>query len=162
MWESEDVARIALDGNRDHDVGDDLRGPTAGCHLYRASDGWVAVCAVTPAEEAGLAALAAPAAPGALGTDDVSVAGVAAAVESMTVEAALTRLRAAGVPAAASVHPSAVPDDEQVRGRDILVEVRHPVAGRLSQVGIPLHLSVDVPAVKGPAPAPAPRPRTVR
>jgi len=66
------------------------------------------------------------------------------------------------VPAAASVHPSAVPDDEQVRGRDILVEVRHPVAGRLSQVGIPLHLSVDVPAVKGPAPAPAPRPRTVR
>ena len=162
VWESEDVARIALDGNRDHDVGDDLRGPTAGCHLYRASDGWVAVCAVTPAEEAGLAALAAPAAPGALGTDDVSVAGVAAAVESMTVEAALTRLRAAGVPAAASVHPSAVPDDEQVRGRDILVEVRHPVAGRLSQVGIPLHLSVDVPAVKGPAPAPAPRPRTVR
>jgi len=53
-----------------------------------------------------------------------------------------------------SVHPCAVPDDEQVIGRSLLATVRHPVAGSFVQVGIPLHLSVDVPAVRGPAPTP--------
>ncbi len=48
-----------------------------------------------------------------------------------------------------------MPDDAQVRDRSLLTTLRHAVAGRFVQVGIPLHLSVDVPAVKGPAPAPA-------
>ena len=73
----------------------------------------------------------------------------------MPVEDALARLAAHGVPAARSVHPSAVPDDPQVRERGLLATVRHPVAGRFVQVGVPLQLSVDTPAVKGPAPAPA-------
>jgi crotonobetainyl-CoA:carnitine CoA-transferase CaiB-like acyl-CoA transferase len=53
-----------------------------------------------------------------------------------------------------SVHPGAVPDDEQVRDRDLLVKVPHPVAGDWVQVGVPLRLSDDMPAVKGPAPNP--------
>ena len=73
----------------------------------------------------------------------------------MTVDEARARLDAHGVPAAVSVHPSAVPDDVQVRARALLTTVRHPVAGAFVQVGIPLQLSVDAPAVKGPAPAPA-------
>ena len=78
------------------------------------------------------------------------VAGLLAAEEMLSL------LRSAGVPAALSVHPSAVPDDPQVVARDLLRHYRHPAAGRFVQVGIPLSLSVDAPAVKGPAPTPAP------
>ena len=35
-------------------VGDDVRGPSVGCHLYRAKDGWVVVCCVTESHLAGL------------------------------------------------------------------------------------------------------------
>ena len=41
-------------------------------------------------------------------------------------------------------------------GRDCCASTGIPVAGRFVQVGIPLRLSVDTPAVKGPAPTPAP------
>ena len=58
------------------------------------------------------------------------------------------------VPVAASVHPNAVLDDKEVQGRDLLITVRHPAAGPYVQVGIPLQLSVDRLAVKGPAPSP--------
>ncbi len=62
-----------------------------------------------------------------------------------------------------SVHHSVVPDDPQVMARgSVCVHYRHPAAGRFVQVGIPLHLSVDVPAVKGPAPTPAPVRRRVK
>ena len=74
----------------------------------------------------------------------------------------LSPLRAEGVPAALSVHPSAVPDDPQVVARELLRHYRHPAAGRFVQVGIPLSLSVDAPAVKGPAPTPAPVRRRVK
>ena len=46
--------------------------------------------------------------------------------------------------------------------RDLLAAIRHPAAGRFVQVGIPLRLSVDAPAVKGPAPTPAPVRRRVK
>ena len=71
-------------------------------------------------------------------------------------EEVLSPLRDSGVPAAVSLHPSAVPDDPQVVARELLRRYRHPAAGRFVQVGIPLSLSVDAPAVKGPAPTPAP------
>ena len=81
---------------------------------------------------------------------------VADAISLLTVEAVLSALRRQGVPAALSVHPSAVPDDPQVVARELLRRYRHPAAGRFVQVGLPLSLSVDAPAVKGPAPTPAP------
>ena len=87
---------------------------------------------------------------------------VADAVGLLTVEAALAALRSEGVPAAVSVHPSAVPDDPQVVARELLRRYRHPAAGRFVQVGLPLSLSVDAPAVKGPAPTPAPVRRRIK
>jgi crotonobetainyl-CoA:carnitine CoA-transferase CaiB-like acyl-CoA transferase len=87
---------------------------------------------------------------------------VAEAIGPRPVDAVLERLRAAGIPAAVSLHPSVVPDDPQVVARDLLRRYRHPAAGRFVQVGIPLMLSVDAPAVKGPAPTPAPVRRRVR
>ena len=84
------------------------------------------------------------------------------AVGVLTAEEVLSALRSEGVPAALSVHPSAVPDDPQVVARELLRRYRHPAAGRFVQVGIPLSLSVDAPAVKGPAPTPAPVRRRVK
>jgi crotonobetainyl-CoA:carnitine CoA-transferase CaiB-like acyl-CoA transferase len=87
---------------------------------------------------------------------DVRADEVASAVGALTMTEVLGRLREAGVPAAPSLHHSAVPDDPQVVARGLLRQYRHPAAGRFVQVGIPLSLSVDAPAVKGPAPTPAP------
>ena len=78
------------------------------------------------------------------------------AAATLTAEEMVAQLLAEGVPAARSLHPSAVPDDPQVVARELLRRYRHPAAGRFVQVGIPLSLSVDAPAVKGPAPTPAP------
>ena len=72
----------------------------------------------------------------------------------MTVAIAAGQLGDAGVPVSVSIHPSAIGDDKQVQDQNLLTTVRHPVAGPFVQVGIPLRLSVDAPAVKGPAPAP--------
>jgi crotonobetainyl-CoA:carnitine CoA-transferase CaiB-like acyl-CoA transferase len=139
VWQSEHVAQIAAEGQEADDVGVDLQGPAPGRHLYEAADGWLAVFATTPEQEVAV--------------------GEPAAIATMTVDEGLARLAAFGVPAAASVHPRAVPDDEQVRARSLLVTTRHRVAGRVVQVGVPIHLSADPPAVKGPAPTPLGRPR---
>jgi crotonobetainyl-CoA:carnitine CoA-transferase CaiB-like acyl-CoA transferase len=146
VFQSEHVAQIAINGEPDDEVGADLRGPTPGRHLYEAVDGWLAVCAVTSDQLAAIGV--------AFGIAETSVPAIDQRVRTMTVAAACAQLRAQQVPAAPSVHPSAVPDDEQVRDQALLATVRHPVAGRVVQVGIPVHLSVDVPAVRGPAPAP--------
>ncbi len=150
VFQSEDVASLGFRGSVPDLVGDDLLGPAAGCRLYRAKDGWVTVCCVTDAQRA------------ALGRALTGAGDLAEAVGSLTAEEVLSLLRAGGVPAALSVHPSAVPDDPQVLARDLLRHYRHPAAGRFVQVGIPLSLSVDAPAVKGPAPTPAPVRRRVK
>jgi len=147
VFQSEHVAEISARGRRDDAVGADLQGPAPGCRLYEATDGWLVVCAATPEQLAGLAV--------AFGVTELSIDAIAPAIAAMTLDEARVRLDAHGVPAAVSVHPSAVPDDVQVRDRSLLATVGHAVAGRFTQVGIPLQLSVDTPAVKGPAPAPA-------
>jgi crotonobetainyl-CoA:carnitine CoA-transferase CaiB-like acyl-CoA transferase len=166
VFQSEDVAALATGAGVVPDrVGADLWGPSTWFHLYRAKDGWVTVCCVTDVHRAGLLR--------ALGLfDEVDVGGdraaaalveeVTDAVGLLTVESALSALGAEGVPAAVSVHPSAVPDDPQVEARDLLRRYRHPAAGRFVQVGLPLSLSVDAPAVKGPAPTPAPVRRRIK
>jgi len=146
VFQSEHVAQIAIDGERSDAVGADLRGPAPGLRLYEAADGWIVVCAVTPEQLAAVGV--------AFGLAEVSAPDIARAVGAMRTAEACARLAAHQVPAAVSVHPCAVPDDEQVIGRSLLATVRHPVAGSFVQVGIPLHLSVDVPAVRGPAPTP--------
>ena len=148
VFQAEDVAQLAVYGRRHDVMGPDLCGPTPECHLYEASDGWVVICAVTPAQQVALGT--------ALVVDERSVPVIAKVVETMTVRSVCSLLHRSGVPVAISAHPGTVPDDVQVRDRGLLVEVRHPVAGPYVQVGVPLHLSVDVPAVRGPAPTPGP------
>jgi crotonobetainyl-CoA:carnitine CoA-transferase CaiB-like acyl-CoA transferase len=126
-------------------------------HLYRAKDGWVAVCCVTDAHRTGLLR-----ASGVDGGSTALIDEIAGAAGTSTVDEVLGRLSAEGVPAAMSVHPSAVPDDPQVVARELLRRYRHPAAGRFVQVGLPLSLSVDAPAVKGPAPTPAPVRRRIK
>jgi crotonobetainyl-CoA:carnitine CoA-transferase CaiB-like acyl-CoA transferase len=160
LFQSEDVASLALDGAVPDQVGEDLGGPSAGWHLYRAADGWVTVCCATASQSEGLGRAVG------LGDDAggaaLTVDAVGAAVGALPADEVLERLRAEGVPAARSVHHSIVPDDPQVVARDLLRHYRHPAAGRFVQVGIPLRLSVDAPAVKGPAPTPAPVRRRVK
>lgn len=160
LFQSEDVAALAAHGAVPDRVGAELGGPRVGWHLYRAADGWVTVCCATDAqldalaEELGLERSDEPgAARPAAGA--LTVEAVAGAVGSLPVDAVLSRLRACGVPTARSVHHSIVPDDPQVVARGLLVHAGHPAAGRFVQVGIPVSLSVDAPAVKGPAPTPA-------
>ena len=157
LYQSEEVALLAAHGSVPDlvGVGDGLGGPSVGRHLYRAKDGWVTVCCVTDAQLAALGRALDVLA-------RLSVAGVADAIGSLTAQSVLSLLRAEGVPAALSVHPTAVPDDPQVVTRELLRHYRHPAAGRFVQVGIPLSLSVDAPAVKGPAPTPAPVRRRIK
>ena len=165
VFQSEDVAALATLGSVPDQVGADLLGVSMWHHLYRAEDGWLTVCCVTDAHRTGLLR-----ALGLFGGDGVDGDGATAplveevgdAVGLLTVESALSALRSEGVPAAVSVHPSAVPDDPQVVARELLRRYRHPAAGRFVQVGLPLSLSVDAPAVKGPAPTPAPVRRRIK
>jgi crotonobetainyl-CoA:carnitine CoA-transferase CaiB-like acyl-CoA transferase len=127
-------------------------------------DGWVAVCCVTDEHRDAMAralGLGGDGTPGGAAGTAFETGSVEGAVASLTVVELMTLLRDVGVPAAPSVHPSAVPDDAQVVARQLLRHYRHPAAGRFVQVGIPLTLSVDAPAVKGPAPTPAPVRRRV-
>ena len=114
------------------------------CRLYEAADGWIVVCAVTREQQAALCA--------ALDIAEVSEKTIADAIATLDVEDVRVRFAAHAVPAAISLHPCAVPGDEHVRLRELLTTVRHGAIGRVVQVGVPLHLSTDAPAVKGPAP----------
>ncbi len=146
VFQSEHVAQLAMHGARRDDVGDDLKGPSAPCRLYQAEDGWIVVCAVTGEQRHALR--------DALGLTELSVEAASPVLGSLTVDAACSLLLSRHVPVAVSVHPNAVLDDKEVQGRDLLITVRHPTAGPYVQVGIPLQLSVDRAAVKGPAPSP--------
>ena len=146
VFQSEHIAQLALHGERHDDVGEDLKGPTPACRLYEAADGWIVVCAVTDVQRGALL--------DALELTELSVPALSSAIESLTVDAACSRLHSRRVPVAVSVHPNAVLDDKEVQSRDLLITVRHPAAGPYVQVGIPLQLSEDRPAVKGPAPSP--------
>jgi crotonobetainyl-CoA:carnitine CoA-transferase CaiB-like acyl-CoA transferase len=165
VFQSEDVAALAVAGAVPDRVGADLWGPSMWFHLYRAEDGWVTVCCVTDAHRTGLLRALGLTGGGGVDGDGATaplVEEVADAIGLLTVSAALAALRSENVPAAVSVHPSAVPDDPQVVARELLRRYRHPAAGRFVQVGLPLSLSVDAPAVKGPAPTPAPVRRRIK
>jgi crotonobetainyl-CoA:carnitine CoA-transferase CaiB-like acyl-CoA transferase len=166
VFQSEDVAALAIGGVVPDRVGADLWGPSMWFHLYRAKDGWITVCCVTEVQRTGLLR-ALDLSGGGLDSDGDGATAplvdeVADALGLLTVESALMALRSEGVPAARSVHPSSVPDDPQVEARELLRRYRHPAAGRFVQVGLPLSLSVDAPAVKGPAPTPAPVRRRIK
>ncbi len=64
----------------------------------------------------------------------------------------LDALEAAGVPAGPIYDIQQVYDDPQVRAREMVVETDHPVAGRTSNIGIPVKLSDTPGRFRKPAP----------
>ncbi|MDR1276278.1 MAG: CoA transferase [Candidatus Accumulibacter sp.] len=61
-------------------------------------------------------------------------------------------LEAAGLPCAPINTVDKIVNDPQVKAREMIVEVEHPVAGRLKMPGVPVKLSLTPGAVGGPAP----------
>jgi len=61
-------------------------------------------------------------------------------------------LEAAGIPAGPVVTHTQVFADPQVRAREMVVEVEHPSAGRMSTLGVPIKLSATPGSVRRPAP----------
>ena len=66
---------------------------------------------------------------------------LAARFATATVAEWTERLKAAGLPAAPINRLDAVLDDPQVRARDLVVEVEHPVEGTYTAIGMPIKLS---------------------
>ncbi len=64
----------------------------------------------------------------------------------------LKALEAASVPAGPIYDLDQVYSDPQARARDMLVETEHPVAGRISNIGIPIKLSETPGQFRRPAP----------
>ena len=64
----------------------------------------------------------------------------------------LEKLDAAGVPAGPIYDLEQVYQDPQARAREMEVETEHPVAGRISNIGIPIKLSDTPGAFRRPAP----------
>ncbi len=64
----------------------------------------------------------------------------------------LSRLEQAGVPAGPIYTLAQVYEDPHVRAREMVVEVEHPVAGRVRHIGIPVKLSDTPGRIARPAP----------
>lgn len=64
----------------------------------------------------------------------------------------LELLEGAGVPAGPIYNMAQVYEDPHVRDRGMLVELDHPVAGKIKNIGIPVKLSVTPPQIRHPAP----------
>ncbi|MFQ5846073.1 MAG: CaiB/BaiF CoA transferase family protein [Candidatus Methylomirabilales bacterium] len=64
----------------------------------------------------------------------------------------LARLETAGVPAGPIYNMADVYGDPHVRDRGMLVELEHPVAGKINNIGIPVKLSLTPGQIRRPAP----------
>ncbi|MDR1367513.1 MAG: CoA transferase, partial [Candidatus Accumulibacter sp.] len=61
-------------------------------------------------------------------------------------------LEAAGLPCAPINTVDKIVNDPQVKARNMIVEVEHPIAGKLKMPGVPVKLSLTPGAVEKPAP----------
>ncbi|MDZ4339028.1 MAG: CoA transferase, partial [candidate division NC10 bacterium] len=64
----------------------------------------------------------------------------------------LTLLEAAGVPAGPIYTIAQVYEDPHVRAREMVVELDHPAAGTIKNIGIPVKLSLTPGRIRRPAP----------
>jgi len=109
--------------------------------IYETRDGWMTFLAINDQEFRGLcAALARPelavderfaALDGRLQNSGALIEIIRAAIATETIDALCGRLRHEGVPCAPVLAPGAVPDDPQVRAVELIVEIDHPVTGRV-------------------------------
>lgn len=72
--------------------------------------------------------------------------------KAKTINAWLQELEAAGVPCAPINTVDKIVNDPQVKAREMIVEVEHPIAGKLHVPGIPIKMSATPGAVEEPAP----------
>ncbi|MFC4273614.1 CaiB/BaiF CoA transferase family protein [Achromobacter aloeverae] len=77
---------------------------------------------------------------------------IEAALAAAPAEAWVERLLAAGVPAAPILDYEEALDTEQARARDMVMEVDHPVEGRVKTLGFPVKLGGTPQQVRRPAP----------
>jgi crotonobetainyl-CoA:carnitine CoA-transferase CaiB-like acyl-CoA transferase len=126
--------------------GRDFLGPTACRRLYACADGWLCVAATVPAHATALGRLAGTA----LALDDPAESAAADAVARFLGGAsradALTRLAAAGVPAAPCLGFQELFADPLLRAAGCVVEHAHPTLGPLLMSGPFLDFAVT-PAV---------------
>ena len=139
------VAFVWPDGMETHTyVGEGVTAPATmwglvGIHQTR--DGWMTFLAINDEEFRGLcAALDGPelaaderfvTLDGRLQHSGALMAIIRAALAIEPTDALCERLRREGVPCAPVLAPEAVADDEQVRAVELIVEIDHPVAGRV-------------------------------
>ncbi len=64
----------------------------------------------------------------------------------------LSLLEVAGVPAGPIYNIAHVYEDPHIRHRDMIVELEHPLAGRVKNIGIPVKLSLTPGQIRRPAP----------
>ena len=83
---------------------------------------------------------------------DAIEAIVAAWVATVSSDDLLGLLKAAEVPAAKIATMAEVVEHPQVRHRDMIIDVQHPVAGRVPMAGIPFKLSESPGSIRLPAP----------
>jgi crotonobetainyl-CoA:carnitine CoA-transferase CaiB-like acyl-CoA transferase len=69
-----------------------------------------------------------------------------------TTAAWLALLNEAGVPAGPIYNMAQVYEDPHVRAREMLVELDHPIAGTIKNIGIPVKLSRTPGRIRRPAP----------
>lgn len=65
----------------------------------------------------------------------------------------LKRLYGAGTPAGPVYSMQEIFSDLQILQRDMLVRLRHPIAGEISQIGIPMKFSATNPEIRSPPPS---------
>ncbi len=69
-----------------------------------------------------------------------------------TIDEWITLLEEAGIPCAPINNIERIINDPQVKARDMIVEVEHPIAGHLKMPGVPVKLSDTPGSVRTPAP----------
>jgi len=111
--------------------GRDFLGPAACRRLYACADGWLCVAGTTAEHAAGLGRVAGVDVSLADGAESPSAAAVARALADGSRADGVARLRAAGVPATASLAFQELFTDPLLREHGHIVEDLHPALGRL-------------------------------
>ena len=72
--------------------------------------------------------------------------------KAKTIQTWLSELEAAGIPCAPINTIDKIVNDPQIKAREMIVEVEHPVAGPLHMPGVPIKMSATPGSVDAPAP----------
>ena len=72
--------------------------------------------------------------------------------QTKTIDEWLQALEAAGIPCAPINTVDKIVNDPQIKARDMIVEVEHPLAGKMHVPGIPIKMSATPGSIDTPAP----------